>query len=105
MQCQISACGLLMQDQYDVQDRKKTQFGQKSAADPRINSCRRENRLYYASLHHCGPYSVVGVASRHGPQGVEIETRWAQDIPRLPRPALGLTQRHEQCVPGFFPGG
>ena len=49
--------------------------------------------------------SVVTVATRYGPAGPGIESRWWRDFPRPSRPALGPTQIPVQGVPGLFPGG
>jgi hypothetical protein len=38
-----------------------------------------------------GRDSAVCVATHYGLDGPGIESRWGQDFPHLPRPALGLT--------------
>jgi hypothetical protein len=49
--------------------------------------------------------SVVGIATRYGLDGPEIESRWGRDFSHPSRPALGPTQPPIQWVPGLFPGG
>jgi hypothetical protein len=39
-----------------------------------------------------GPDSSVGIATRYGPDGSGIESRWGRDFPHLSRPALEPTQ-------------
>jgi hypothetical protein len=45
---------------------------------------------------------IVGIVTCYGLDGPEIESRWGRDFPHLSRPALGLTQRLIQWVPGLF---
>jgi hypothetical protein len=45
--------------------------------------------------------SSVGIATRYGPDGPEIESRWRQDFPHLSRPAVGPTQ---PPIPGLSRG-
>ena len=52
-----------------------------------------------------GRDSSVGIATRYGLDGPEIESRWRRDFPHPSTPALGPTQPHIQWVPGPFPGG
>ena len=49
--------------------------------------------------------SSVGTATRYGPEGQRIESRWGQDFPHPSRPALGPTQPPIQWVPGLLPRG
>ena len=48
--------------------------------------------------------SSVGIATRYGLEGPEIESRWGRDCPHLSRPALGPTQPPAQWVPGLSTG-
>ena len=50
-----------------------------------------------------GRDSSVGIATRYGLFGPEIEFRWGRDFPHPSRPALGPTQPRTQWVPDFFP--
>jgi hypothetical protein len=45
-------------------------------------------------------YSVVGIGTRQGLEGPEIEYRWGRDSQHPYRPALGPTQPPIQWVPG-----
>ena len=47
-----------------------------------------------------GPGSAVGVATGHGLDGPEIESRWGQDFQHLSRPALWPTQPRYRVFPG-----
>ena len=47
-----------------------------------------------------GRDSSVGIATRYGLDGPEIESRWVQDFPHHSRPSLGPTQPPIQWVPG-----
>ena len=60
--------------------------------------------IYGTLLLHCGPGSVVGIATGYGLDGPGIESRWGWDFPHLSRPTLGPTQ---PPVNGYrvFPGG
>jgi hypothetical protein len=49
--------------------------------------------------------SSIGIVTRYGLDGPEIESRWGRNFPHLSRPALGPTQPPIQQVPGPFPGG
>jgi hypothetical protein len=44
---------------------------------------------------------VVGIATRFGLIGPEIESRWGRDFPHLSRPALRSTQSPIQWVLGL----
>jgi len=52
----------------------------------------------------CGLGSVVGIATRYGLDGPEIESRWSRDFPHLFRPTLGPTQPPVQWVPSLSEG-
>ena len=52
-----------------------------------------------------GRDSAVGIATRYGLDGPEIESRWGRNFPHLFRLALGPNQHPIQWVPGLFPGG
>ena len=47
---------------------------------------------------------VVGIKTRYGPDGPEIEPRCRQDFPHPSRQPLASTQPPVQLVPGLFPG-
>jgi len=49
-------------------------------------------------------HSAVGIATRYGLGGPEIESRWGWDFPHPSRPALCSTQTTIQRVPGLFLG-
>ena len=51
-----------------------------------------------------GRDSSVGIATRYGLDGPEIESRWRRDFPHLSRPALGPTQPSVKWVPGLSRG-
>jgi hypothetical protein len=51
-----------------------------------------------------GRDSSVGIATRNGLEGPEIESRWGRDFPHPSRPALGPTQPPIQLVPSLIPG-
>jgi len=48
---------------------------------------------------------VVSIATRHGLDGLVVESRRQRDFPQLSGPALGLTQLPVQRVLGIFPVG
>ena len=52
----------------------------------------------------CGPGSVVGTATGHGPDGLGIESRWGRDFSHLSRPTLGSTQPPVQGLLVLFRG-
>jgi hypothetical protein len=54
--------------------------------------------------NHCGPGSVVGIATGYGLDGPGIESRWGRDFSHLSRPALGPTHPSLQGVPGLSRG-
>ena len=51
-----------------------------------------------------GRDSAVGIATRYGLHGPEIESRRGRDFPYPSRPALGPTQPPVQRVPGLCRG-
>jgi hypothetical protein len=51
-----------------------------------------------------GRDSSVGIKTRYGLGGSEIESRWGRDFPPPSRPALGPTQPPTQYVPGLSRG-
>ena len=51
-----------------------------------------------------GHESSVGIATRYGLDGPQIESRWERDFPHPSRPVLGPTQPPIQWVPGLFRG-
>ena len=51
-----------------------------------------------------GRGSSVGIATRFGLEGPEIESRWRRDFLHPSRPALGHIQPPVQWVPALFPG-
>ena len=52
-----------------------------------------------------GRDSAVGIATRYGLDGLEIELLWWQDFPHPSRPALWTTKPPVHWAPGTFPGG
>ena len=81
---------------------------------PEIKELRWNHRVHYATAEHtlscnfaqvispCGGRdSSVGIATRYGLDGPEIECRWWRDFPHPSRPALGPTQPPVQWVPGL----
>ena len=63
----------------------------------------------HASLSQClrqsmGRDSSVGIATRYGLDGPEIESWWRWNFLHLSRPALGPTQLPVQWVTGLSPG-
>jgi hypothetical protein len=81
------------------------------------NDCYTSNGLLLMHLYYnlvilrlltlciVGRDSSVGIATRYGLDGPEIESRWGRDFQHPSRPALGPTQPPIQWVPGLFPGG
>jgi len=51
-----------------------------------------------------GHGSSVGIATRYGLDGPEIESRWGRDFPQPSTPTLGPTQPPVQWVPGLYRG-
>ena len=51
-----------------------------------------------------GRDSSVGIATRYGLDGPEIESRWGRGFPHLSIPALGPTEPPVQWVPGLCRG-
>jgi hypothetical protein len=60
-------------------------------------------KFYICVIIHCGPGSVVDVATGYELDGPRIESRWGRDFPHLSRLALVPTQSPVQWVPGCFP--
>jgi hypothetical protein len=52
-----------------------------------------------------GRKSGVGIATRYGLEGPEIDFRFGRDFPQPSIPALGPNQHPIQWVPSLFPGG
>jgi hypothetical protein len=52
-----------------------------------------------------GRNSIVGIATRFGPDGPGIESRWERDFPHPSRPALISIQPPIQWVLALFPRG
>jgi len=52
-----------------------------------------------------GRDSSVYIATRYGPEGPGIESRWRRDFPHPSRPTVRPTQPPVQWVPGLSPGG
>jgi hypothetical protein len=48
--------------------------------------------LYSYMFRHMGRDISVGIVTRYGLDGPEIEFRWVQVFPQLSRPTLGPTQ-------------
>ena len=63
----------------------------------------RLNSIQYSRA--MGRDSSVGIATRYGLVGPEIECRWGRDFLHVSWSAVGPTQPHAQQVPGIFPGG
>jgi hypothetical protein len=53
-------------------------------------------------LRSVGRDSVVGIVTRYGLDGPEIESRQGRDFQHPSRPALGPTQPPVQWVPGHY---
>ena len=64
-------------------------------------NCPLSTLLFRSAL---GRDSSVGIATRYGLDGPEIESRWGQDFQHLYWLALGPTQSPIQWVPGLFLG-
>ena len=58
--------------------------------------------VYYSILSHD---TSVGIATRYGLNGSEVEIRWRRGFPHPSRLALGPHQSPIQWVPGLLPGG
>jgi len=55
-----------------------------------------------------GRGSSVSIATRYGPEGPEIKSRFevrGRNFPHPSRPALGPIQPPVRWVPGLYPGG
>jgi hypothetical protein len=52
----------------------------------------------------CSLYSLVGIATRYGLDGLGIEFRWGRDFPHPSIPALGVTQSSVSGYRVSFPG-
>jgi hypothetical protein len=60
--------------------------------------------IYNCILLVVGRDSSVGIATRYGMDGLEIESRWGRDFSHLSRPAVGANQPPVQWVPGLSRG-
>jgi hypothetical protein len=54
---------------------------------------------------YVGRDSSVSIATRYGPGGPGIQSRWGRNLLHPSRPTLGPTQPPVQWIPGVFPGG
>jgi hypothetical protein len=54
---------------------------------------------------YVGRDSSVGIATRYGLDGPEIQSRWGRNFSQPSIPALGPTQPPIKWVLGLFPGG
>ena len=61
-------------------------------------------QIIYITISSGGPGSAVGIATAYGLDGPGIESRWGRDFSHHFRPALRLTQRPVQWVPGLSRG-
>jgi len=52
-----------------------------------------------------GRRRAVGIVTRYGLEGSEIEFRWGRNFPHPSRRSLGPTEPHVKRVPALFPGG
>jgi hypothetical protein len=72
---------------------------------PRENLVVGSENISHLSLVAVGRDSSVGIPTRYGLDGPEIESRWGRDFPQPFRPALGSTQPPVQGVMGLFSRG
>ena len=68
-----------------------------------VVSCTRPHFSPRFKLSRVGLNSSVGIATRYGLDGPEIESLWVRDFPHPSRLALGPTQPPIKWVP-VFPG-
>ena len=61
-------------------------------------------KTHYTVPVYMGRDSSVGIATRYGLDGPEIESRWGRGFPHPSRPTLGPTQRPVQWVPDLSRG-
>ena len=64
-----------------------------------INEC----EIWYLPRYYVGRDSAVGIATRYGLDGREIESWWGRDFSHPSTPDLRPTQPPVQRVPGRFP--
>ena len=61
--------------------------------------------LMFCYILLVGRGSSVSIATRYGPDGPGIESRWGRDFPHPSRPAIEPIQSPIQWIPRLFPGG
>jgi hypothetical protein len=59
--------------------------------------------ILLSPIRNSGPDSSVGIATRYGLNGLEIESRWRRDFPQPSRSAVGPTEPPVQWVAGLLP--
>ena len=70
----------------------------------RLNVFPYQHVLTKTHAPHCGPGSVIGLATGYGLDDPGIKSRWGRDFPHLSRPVLWPTQPPVQCVLGLSRG-